>query len=140
MVGRPSKQTTDQSSDEDEDEDEEDIETIPDEMMVLKPNKVIGVSRSSGIWMFKIRFEESILALEFYEALYIGGLRASSFAASCFSIGEDNICVKMETTVERQSSERHLAGSEKQLGEQAHGPDFARGEFALERRFICMHH
>ena len=77
-------------------DDNSDIEPIPDETLVFKPKKIVGVSRTHGIWMFKIQFEKSTLSPEFYDRLRIGGRPASLFAASCFSTAEHDYCVEWE--------------------------------------------
>jgi len=70
------------------------FETISDQNLVLKSKKIVGISRSHSIWMFKIQFEESILSPEFYDELHIGGLPASSFVASRCSTAENYYRVK----------------------------------------------
>lgn len=70
-----------------------DTQTILDEM-TLKPKEVVGVSRSYGIWMFKIQFYESILSPEYYDRLRIYGDPASSFVASRVITAEDKYRVE----------------------------------------------
>lgn len=48
---------------------EDDCATIPDEKLVLKPENISCAKRCDGTWMFKVKYEDSTLAREFFGQL-----------------------------------------------------------------------
>lgn len=55
-------------------------ETMSDGQRILLPNDIIGVARRHGIWMFKVRFENSAMCPQLFEQLRIGNRPVSDFA------------------------------------------------------------
>ena len=76
------------------DDGSNDAMTILDE--VFKVKEIVAVSRSYGIWMFKIKFYGSTLSPEYYDGIQICGLPASAFLASCISTEGNSYCVEWE--------------------------------------------
>ena len=61
---------------------------------VMKGKEIVAVSRSYGIWMFKIKFHGSTLSPEYYDGIQICGLPASAFVALCIGTEGNNYFVE----------------------------------------------
>ena len=59
---------------------EDDRETIPDEELVLRPESISCATRCGDTWMFKVKYEDSLLAREFFGQLLISNPMVSDLA------------------------------------------------------------
>ena len=59
---------------------EDDRETIPDEELVLRPESISCATRCGDTWMFKVKYEDSLLAREFFGQLLLSNPMVSDLA------------------------------------------------------------